>query len=175
MDNEGRIAFGLFFIFFIIFIILALIIRKTNKRSDYDERQLAVRGKAYRAAYLVFLVLILFNGLFYVFTGKSLADPCVTSVFSMCVSIIVFAFKCMANDAYIGVSTNARKYVVLLIIIGVLNVFNAVIYFKEEIISFTNGEYLFDISTSFMVGITFILVAAGIMWRINKENDGDEK
>jgi hypothetical protein len=167
--NNGSFAFGIFLIFFFV---LFFIIRKTSKRRDYDERQIAIRGEAYKAAYLVFLVLVIVNGLVFVFLGKSIADPYVTAVVGMCVSLIVFVFKCLAKDAYIGVKMNAKRYVVIISIIGALNIITAVI--NKNIISFSGNGCFLSISISFIIGVTFILIVAGIIWRLN-ENDGDEK
>jgi len=167
MRNEIMFCVGLV----VVMVIISAIRKKYGKIGAYDERQMEVRLKASAMAYKAALALILANGFVYVFSGKkfSLMDPYNTAVLCICVSVLVFAAKCIENDAYIGLNINAKKYSMLLFAVGALNIVSSAA--DKNIISFVTNGVIMYISPQLMLGILFLLVAVMITTR--KDKDGE--
>ena len=103
---------------------LALIpIANNNRkvRSEYDERQLRVRGDAYRYAYYSMIIcevilLILSIG------EVTLPVPDYVLHFGgILIGCLVLCTYCIWKDAYWGLNNNRRRYGIILVVAGLLN------------------------------------------------------
>ncbi len=103
---------------------IALILISNNNRkikSEYDERQLRVRGDAYRYAF--YTVLICEVILFILAFGEfSLPVPEYVLHFAgILIGCLVLSGYCIWKDAYWGLNNNRKRYGIILVVAGLLN------------------------------------------------------
>ena len=103
---------------------IALILIANNNRkfkTEYDERQLKVRGDAYRYAF--YTVMIWEVILFVLAIGEfTLPLPDYVLHFAgLMVGIMVLSGYCIWRDAYWGLNNNRKRYGIILVVAGLLN------------------------------------------------------
>ena len=103
---------------------VALILISNNNRkfkSEYDERQLKVRGDAYRYAFYTVVVweVILFVMAFGEFTLP--VPEYVLHFAGILAGVLVLSGYCIWRDAYWGLNNNRKRYGIILVIAGLLN------------------------------------------------------
>ena len=103
---------------------IALILIANNNRkfkTEYDERQLKVRGDAYRYAF--YTVMIWEVILFVLAIGEfTLPLPDYVLHFAgLMVGIMVLSGYCIWRDAYWGLNNNRKRYGIILVLAGLLN------------------------------------------------------
>ena len=80
-------------------IMVGLLALNFNKLKEYDERQLAIRGRGYSYAYFTVMIL----SILYVSTKNIISVPIsseLISVIILLISVIVFITYTIFNDAY---------------------------------------------------------------------------
>lgn len=90
-------------------------------KAEYDERQLRVRGDAYRYAFytVMYCEVILF---ILAFGEISLPVPDYVLHFAgIIIGILVLSGYCIWKDAYWGLNNNRRRYGIILVVAGILN------------------------------------------------------
>ena len=107
------IAIGLF-----VFVIL-----KVNKQDchKYDERQIAARGKAYRAGFVTLAMCELAVFFIELFTEKSLVliMPGVLQIYILLFSLLVFIEYAIFSDAYFNVGARFNiKWCIIMVLLG---------------------------------------------------------
>lgn len=113
------IAVG-FGVVIILFIIILFALRKKNPKPEYDEMQIAARGKAFKSGFFSLLIAnmlcmgistaeISWLPVFFIFTVGSLAG------------ITVFIISAIKNDAYFGLNENRRSSSIFIGAMGLLN------------------------------------------------------
>lgn len=107
-------------------IALVFIFRYANKdgkvRTEYDERQKALRGKAYKYAFYaeIFAQLVI---MMIFMAGVEVPVEDYALVFSAILfGCIVLATYCIWNDVYWGLNNNHRRYLIVFAIATVLNI-----------------------------------------------------
>ena len=102
----------------------ALISISNNNRkikTEYDERQLRVRGDAYRYAFytVIYCEVILF---ILAFGEISLPVPAYVLHFAgIIIGCLVLSGYCIWKDAYWGLNNNRKRYGIILVVAGILN------------------------------------------------------
>ena len=90
-------------------------------KAEYDERQLRVRGDAYRYAFytVMYCEVILF---ILAFGEISLPLPYYVLHFAgIIIGILVLSGYCIWKDAYWGLNNNRKRYGIILVVAGILN------------------------------------------------------
>ena len=107
----------------ILAIALILIANNNRKvRSQYDERQQKVRGDAYRYA---FYSLVIYEVIMFILGYGEFSLPVpgyVLHFAGVLIACLVLSGYCIWKDAYWGLNNNRRRYGIILIIGGLLNV-----------------------------------------------------
>lgn len=111
----------------VLFGVIALAIgwklRKRNPFCDgnFDERQIAARGKAFQygffAYFIYYLAFIVFQGI----TQQKWINNETGIFVGICFATMVFAVSAIWKDAYFSLHENAKKYVVLFLLLAVSN------------------------------------------------------
>ena len=102
----------------------ALILISNNNRkvrTEYDERQLRVRGDAYRYA---FYSVIICEVILLILEFGEVALPIPTYVLhfgGILIGCLVLCTYCIWKDAYWGLNNNRRRYGIILVVAGLLN------------------------------------------------------
>ncbi|MBP5605619.1 MAG: hypothetical protein J6X60_08770 [Ruminiclostridium sp.] len=131
--------------------------KNRGNNNEYDERQIAARGKGYKVGFFTaligFVVLILFD-------VAEIQLPLVETaryIILFFISIGTFVVYCIMNDAYIGLHTKCRSNIVLWLIIVAFETFQAV----RDII---DGEMVKDgMITGSVITIALVILLLVIM------------
>ncbi len=131
--------------------------KNSGMKNDFDERQIAARGKGYKVGFFTALiglvVLILLD-------VAEISLPIVDTakyIILLFISLGMFVVYCIMNDAYIGLHTKCRSNIVLWLIIVVFEIYQAV----RDII---DGEMVKDgMITESVITIAFVVLLLVIM------------
>lgn len=118
-------AFGFVTGLMIAAVVIVVLFKYANKdgrvRTEYDERQKGVRGKAYRYAFYteVFAQVVL---MFMYMSGIELPiEDYVLQFIAIMTGCIVLAVYCIWNDVYWGMNNDHRKYHIIFVVAILLN------------------------------------------------------
>ena len=111
------IVFGL-----ILAIALIMIANKNRKiKTEYDERQLRVRGDAYRYA---FYTVVIWEVFLFILACDEIRLPIPEYVLhfaGILAGVIVLSSYCIWKDAYWGLNNNRKRYGIILVVAALLN------------------------------------------------------
>ncbi len=101
-------------------ILLKFMNRNRKMKTEYDERQKAARGMAYMYAFwsvmiATAIIMVLDSA------GIVLASSFTKGAFIIYVGIIVHISYSIFNDAYYGINTNKKRFVIVCLIAGLCN------------------------------------------------------
>ena len=114
--------------FVVIFFCLAVItakLRGDNAVDHFDERQLFLRGKAYKAGLITFVICILADAFLKMLNLAPYVDP-LGEFAALFAALIVFAGTAIRHDAFAGYNIKWRSFVVIYIIVTVMQLVNSV-------------------------------------------------
>ncbi|MBQ9674061.1 MAG: hypothetical protein IJV39_05500 [Ruminococcus sp.] len=104
--------------------IFILLIKKysMDDSNRYDERQVAMRSKAYKFG---FGTVLAYNVLYYlataIFFEKPLMQDGIAPMVGVCLGLVVFAIECIRNDAFFSIRQNPWVYMLLCLIVVLSN------------------------------------------------------
>lgn len=102
--------------------IIGLVFRKRRiGKNEYDERQKAAQGKAYKWAFFTLLGYLALWGLFDLYTGVKWCDVYTGAFIGVCISVLVFALICIREDAYVSYKEKGKSVYLILGVIGLAN------------------------------------------------------
>ena len=107
----------------LILAVALILMANSNKKikTEYDERQLKVRGDAYRFA---FYTLAIWEVILFVLAYGEFRFPIpdyVLHFVGLILAVIVLSGYCIWKDAYWGLNNNRRRYGVIFVVAGLLN------------------------------------------------------
>lgn len=108
MDTEPYLA-GIMAVAVVTAILTAVRKKQGRPKPEYDERQMAARGVAYRWAFLMLMLSLAVNTGVEAIWGPW-AKPGVSAWMLIFLSIGVFIVSCVRKDAYFAVAQNPRTY-----------------------------------------------------------------
>lgn len=173
MSNIYDISEGCMdFIFDIVFplIVIMLLIRFMRGKApvQYDERQIAIRGAAYRLAFIVGV----FSGYIEAILLKRNLLPMdgslalMTSSFLM---ITVYVVYSISKDVYFGISGNWKKWAVVIFVVGIINLITGILQIHTQglpagILTFNNANII--------MGTMFLVISfAALITNVKKNGD----
>ena len=115
-------------------IAVALILIANNNRkfkTEYDERQLRVRGDAYRYA---FYSVVIYEVIVFIIEIGGFHLPIENYVIhfaGIILGVLVLSTYCIWKDAYWGLNNNRRRYGIILVVAGLLNAFPVVMALRS--------------------------------------------
>ena len=119
----------------VLIIVLIRVFKVRRVKPQYDERQIAAQGRAFKLAFITLTVWCGLYGLLDAF-GVRWCDTAATGLFlGIIVSAGVYAVSAVLNDAYFGYNESVSS-VRLLIALGALNLFTALMTV------FADGEHV---------------------------------
>ena len=123
MMKSAGLAIGIL-IGLVVAVALILISNNNRKvRTEYDERQLRVRGDAYRYAFYSVIICEVIL-LILEFGEVALPIPAYVLHFgAIIIGCLVLCTYCIWKDAYWGLNNNRRRYGIILVVAGLLNAF----------------------------------------------------
>jgi len=119
--RSAGMAVGILVGLFIAFIIIRFSNSNNKYKTEYDERQIKVRGDAYRFAFYAMMIFETIAALIEI-AGIPLPFESYDLHFgSIFIGCIVLSTICIWKDAYWGLNNNRRRYGVVFIVCGLLN------------------------------------------------------
>lgn len=147
------------FIFDIIFplIVIILLIRFMRGKTpvQYDERQIAIRGAAYRLA----LIVGIFSGFIEAILLKRNLLPMdgslalMTSSFLMITVHVVYS---ISKDVYFGISGNWKKWAVVIFVVGIINLITGILQIHTQGLP---AGILTSSNSDIIMGIMFLVIS----------------
>ncbi len=122
-------------------VIAVLLVRFANKnnkyKTDYDERQIKVRGDAYRYAFYTVVVIEVILFLLKLGEVSLPVHDSVLHIGSVLIGCIVLCVYSIWKDAYWGINNNRKRYGIVMLVCGLLNLI-------PVIGAFANGSMVRD-------------------------------
>ncbi|MBQ1404532.1 MAG: hypothetical protein IIY85_04535 [Lachnospiraceae bacterium] len=160
MYNEARmfgVATGVAVGLVLALIIVRTVNRDRKLRTEYDEMQKLARGQAYKYAF--YAVMIYEALVCWLSMGIELpAEQSVIHFFGIFVGITVQACYCIWKDAYIGLNTNLKRYIILVTVASVLNLLAAFMAWKAGEL-FVDGKFQLQ-TINLLCGLMFAAIGA---------------
>lgn len=160
------------------FVLIAIIIRICNKnnksKTEYDERQLLTRGKAYKYSYVAVIICLALMMIFEANDIKLPIDRITLCFIPIIISALINVIYCIIQDAYFGLNNEKKKYGIAFSIIAIINLAFA-------IMSIVDGQMIVDgiltyKSLNLICAFMFILIAVTLLIKAmnTNRNGGDE-
>ncbi len=165
------LAFGIGLMVGILIVIITVLIikKKTNNNCQYDERQLAVRGQAFKAGFLTFVICQLAVYFLEIFKEEALMIlvPGTVSMIVILLSLLVFIEVAIFKDAYFSPNKPfSKKWFCLMLILTVSILLRG----------FTTDDLWFKV---FNLGagafMSIVLVSILIKMLISKKSDEEDE
>lgn len=100
-------------------------------KSKYDERQKIAMGKAYRDGFWTLLIAVVL--VTFITKIPAIAEYSELLFPTACfIGIGVYIVGCIMRDAYMGINDNAKRWTIVLAVIGVINLVGAVGIIKAD-------------------------------------------
>lgn len=146
----------------IVSIILAKIAKKKNKNIEYDERQQAIRGQAYKTGFKAFAVCEVLAMCNEIGFGFHFMDAGLLHFTFLIISCLAFVIHAMWNDAYFQ---GREKKIIWIIIMLVGIIFNLVCFFwRDSSENFTeDGLMSYAFINLFCAIFCFIILVNGVI------------
>ncbi len=145
-----------------------------GKKDRYDERQQMLIGKGYKYG---FYGILIYNGLYAVlgsWLNSSLFSPGVSAFINVSVGLIVFAAYCVWNGAYFAMNFNAKRYMILLIVIAVINYIVGFLSIARGVPMVENGVLTISASNLMCAGLMTAILLIVLIRRLVPIKDDEE-
>lgn len=152
---------GIFVGIILVVVLLKVMNRDGGLRTQYDERQQIVRGKAYKVG---FYAILLTNAiLLFLSTGDFGIERLGYMVFfiPIFVGLVAQISYSIFKDGYVGLNTNMTRFIIIMAVIGAFNFFLAIeAQIHGELIQ--NGSFKGPF-INLLCGMLFIIIAAELI------------
>lgn len=156
----------------VVMAVMAAVRKKQGQpKAEYDERQLAARGVAYRWAFLTLMLSLAVNTGVEAIWGPW-AKPGVSAWMLIFLSIGVFIVACVRKDAYFAVAQNPRTYLWLFGAVVVLQIPNIIINLRSG--GFVEDGLLTWDALSPASGVLFLVLMVCAIVRLRRQREDDE-
>ena len=142
-----------FIICFYFRIVSVKLLKKSKKQFEYDERQMAARGKASTIGFTVLCFWQIFTMCMDISFGTLFMTPALWNLCGLLVGITAFAITCIWKDAYFTQSNKKTGFIIFIIIMTIINI----------VIFFINGGINKAITEEGLLGTPFTNLFAAIM------------
>lgn len=156
----------------VVIAVMAAVRKKQGRpKAEYDERQMAARGVAYRWAFLTLMLSLAVNTGVEAIWGPW-AKPGVSAWMLIFLSIGVFIVACVRKDAYFAVAQNPRTYLWLFGAVVVLQIPNIIINLRSG--GFVEDGLLTWDALSPASGVLFLVLTVCAIVRLRRQREDDE-
>lgn len=168
--NQILSVIGCAVAFLIFFLFLFFITRKkkNDKNAEYDERQIAARGKAFRAGFFSMMLYFAWFMVVSTFEFELISRYNVPIIFAGIVfGTGVFAVMAIKNDAYLKLHEKRSTQLTVLILITVVNAVSGIVNFINDAKS---GVFLMNA----LCALLGIVILAAILIHQKKMSGNEE-
>ena len=142
-----------FIVCFIIRIVSVKLLKKSKKQFEYDERQMAARGKASTIGFTVLCFWQILTMCIDISFGTLFMTPALWNFCGLIAGITAFVITCIWKDAYFTQSNKKTGFIIFIIIMTIINI----------VIFFINGGINKAITEEGLLGTPFTNLFAAIM------------
>lgn len=176
MYNTGRmigIAVGIM-IGLIICLILYKLMNKDGKiKTQYDEMQQIIRGKGYCYAFYAIMICEALLILLSVGNVRLPFDNACLHFLIIFIGVIIHITYCIFKDAYIGLNTNMKRFIIIMIVVSVIN-------FMSAFVALKGGEMMIDGQLqppfiNFLCGLLFVILAIELLIKKTIDNRSESR
>ncbi len=162
---------------FVGLIIAAILIKAMNKdgklKTEYDEMQERVRGKAYKYGFFTAMILEAIQA---VLADSEIGLPITAFALhfsAILIAVLVQVTYCIWNDAYVGLNSNMTRFGVFAVVISLIN-------FLVALGAATHGQMLVngqlqDPFINLICGILFIIIGIEMFVKKITDKAGEEE
>lgn len=161
---------GIFFVFLVCLIIYKRR-KKMGKTTEYDERQKAIQGKAYKIGFFVTMFSLIANGILCLDT-KPWASVIDMNFTGIALGIFAFATYAIWKDAYVALDGKLSRYTWLFAVVGVLNI--AVYVINHTLYESDDGLITNVIAGGLFLALSLVAVVKLIYDRVQSKKELDE-
>ena len=160
-------------------LISIIVIKFTNKdgksKTQYDEMQEMERGKGYKYGFWSMCGVGAFIGCLSLFDIELPFDTFTLFLMVIIAGALVQASYCIMKDAYIGLNTNKVRTGIALVIIGLVNLFNVVLFIVQGKF-FVDGMFNASFS-NLLCGLAMLFIGVMFIIRnaVTKKEDSDDE
>ncbi len=160
-----------------IVVVIALICNKNRKmKTEYDERQLILRGRGFKMGFYAMVIWAAFNIALAVTGFEIPMEPEILAFSYIVVGVLTDVLFCIFHDAYWGMNNNKARYLILFALIGGLNLAVAIrAHLHGELVK--DGR-LGSLGINLFVAFLFVLIGCAVliqMIREKSEQGGEEE
>ena len=176
-QETGGIKMNYYLLGFCVGVVISLVILAFAKKSkgEYDERQVLVRGKAYKVGFLSTLGAGAVYGFISTVLKRPLAEDGIAVFFILLFGVGVFVVYCIMNDAFFSISDKIKPvHLVVLLLLGMVSQ-GYMIYtnLTEGTIVGKNGELTARV-LPFGILLLFLCVLAALAVKLIKSRKESE-
>ncbi len=169
--TSSAVVFGI-----IIGLIICVVIFKlanTDKRvmTKYDERQEAIRGKAYTYAFYTGIILEAINMSLEVGKIKLPLADYLVDFFIIMASMTVLGVYCVWKGAYWGLNNNRKSYIRVLIAAVILNIIPVISVIVKGNLALEGSDSLPMLNIMVLIMLAIVAVAALIKKSLDSRED----
>ena len=167
--NSG-VAVGLVVGIILVVFILRFINRNKKVTTDYDERQKQIRGEGYKIA---FYAIVIYEAVMCIISPLPdlPVEPYMLHALAIFFGVLVQVCYCIWKGAYIGQNTNMPRFIVIMTIISLFNLFIAFIAWRQGFL-IIDGKLQAQ-GVNLICGLMF--AAIGIVGLVRKLTDHAEE
>ena len=164
----GVIGCAAAFLVFFLFLFFITRKKKNNKNAEYDERQIAARGKAFRAGFFSMMLYFAWFMVVSTFELELINRYNVYFIFAGIVfGTVVFAVMAIKNDAYLKLHEKRSTQLTVLILVTVVNAVSGIVNFINDAKS---GAFLMNA----LCALLGIVILAAILIHQKKISGNEE-
>lgn len=150
-----------------------------KQKNAYDERQIAVQGKAYKIAYSITLIgLFILSSLAVFIEPLSVLFLSLGAITLLCVSLTFFAVYCISQGAFIGLQQRWKSYIVMYIAVVLCNLSSFLINLSNMregiLVDIYMTRYTLGINVLIMATFSVVLVAL-LIARVHEGRGGADE
>ena len=152
-------------------------IKQKFGKTEYDERQKAVRGECYQVAFWTLVGYLAVNGIFSMLTGIVWAEPFIMSMTGALLAIGVFVVLCIRKDAYFTMNEQPKFYKRLFLVMTPIVAGTGLVSILSGESSFIENGQLTSEVINFEVALMLLAVLIALHTRKEPQEDmedGDE-
>lgn len=144
----------------VVSLIIALIIKKvTGKKAEYDERQLAIRGKAYKVGCLTYVILLASSMILHSNFELAVMPFYLEQTLILLAGLGTFICYAIWNDAYFCVNQKKRQWTLAILLASAANF---AIFVKTRENCFTQEGLMNSSWTNLFVAVLTLVIALNV-------------
>lgn len=166
------VLFGVFFGLIMCVVIFIACNSNRKIKSEYDERQKAIRGEGYKLGFYTVVIYLAFLTVFFV---SDIEIPFVLSVltfFGIAIGVMASALYSIFHGAYWGLNNNKKSYGILFIIIAIINLAAGIMGIVDGSILLNHQTPMINLICGIMISV--IGIAAFVKGGKKEEDEEDE-